>query len=113
MDASAVIGMAQRTGLNIVRHVEVDVLWLQEQRARTMLPITKIPGLQNPFDFCAKSGAVALLKQYLGQLNVHFADGRAAVAQQLHVLARHGMVNAHPSVGVLLVGKIGDQVGVE
>ena len=26
MDASAAIGMAQRTGLNKVRHVEVDVL---------------------------------------------------------------------------------------
>ena len=34
MDASAAIGMAQRTGLNKVRHVEVDVLWLQEQQAR-------------------------------------------------------------------------------
>ena len=28
MDASAAIGMAQRTGLNKVRHVEVDVLWI-------------------------------------------------------------------------------------
>ena len=34
MDASAAIGMAQRTGLNKVRHVEVDVLWIQEQLVR-------------------------------------------------------------------------------
>lgn len=33
MDASAAIGMAQRTGLNKVRHVEVDVRWIQEQLA--------------------------------------------------------------------------------
>ena len=33
MDASAAIGMAQRVGLNKVRHIEVDVLWLQEQMA--------------------------------------------------------------------------------
>ena len=44
MDASAAIGMAQRNGLNKVRHVEVDVLWLQEQAVRKMRPITKIPG---------------------------------------------------------------------
>ena len=29
MDANAAIGMVQRTGLNKVRHVEVDVLWIQ------------------------------------------------------------------------------------
>ena len=38
MDASAAIGMTQRTGLNQVRHVEVDVLWIQEQQARRLLP---------------------------------------------------------------------------
>ena len=31
MDAGAAIGMAQRTGLNKVSHVEVDVLRIQEQ----------------------------------------------------------------------------------
>ena len=50
MDASAASGMAQRTGLNKVRHVEVDVLWIQEQLARRMLPISKVPGPQNPPD---------------------------------------------------------------
>ena len=33
MDSSAAIGMVQRVGLNKVRHIEVDVLWLQEQMA--------------------------------------------------------------------------------
>ena len=32
MDASAAIGIIQRQGLGKLRHVEVDVLWLQEQR---------------------------------------------------------------------------------
>ena len=44
MDASAAIGMAQRTGLNKVRHVEVDVFWIQDQLARRMLRISEIPG---------------------------------------------------------------------
>ena len=81
MDASAAIGMAQRVGLNKVRHIEVDVLWLQEQMARRLLPIVKIPGPRNPSDLCTKNVPIALLEQYLGQMNIFFADGRAAVAQ--------------------------------
>ena len=73
MDASAAIGMAQRTGLNKVRHVEVDVLWIQEQQTRRMLPIEKIPGPQNPSDLCTKNVPVGLLEQYMRQLNVYFA----------------------------------------
>ena len=37
MDASAAMGMVQRVGLSKVRHVEVDVLWVQEQQARRVL----------------------------------------------------------------------------
>ena len=99
MDASAAIGMAQRVGLNKVRHIEVDVLWLQEQMARRLLPIVKIPGPRNPSDLCTKNVPVALLEQYLGQLNIYFADGRAVGAQQLHSL-----VIAHPGVGDLHAG---------
>ena len=79
MDASAAIRMAQRTGLDKVRHVEVDVLWIQEQAARRMLPISKIPGPRNPSDLCTKNVGVALMEQYPGQLCLKFAKGRAAV----------------------------------
>ena len=99
MDASAAIGMAQRTGLNKVRHVEVDVLWLQEQQARRLLPITKIPRPQNPSDLCTKNVPIGLLEQYLKQLNVYFAEGRAAVAQQLHALREKSLVRASLEVG--------------
>ena len=47
-----------------------------------MLPITKTPGAANPSDLCTKNVLVTLLEQYFGQLNIYFADGRAAVAQQ-------------------------------
>ena len=84
MDVRAATGMAQRVGLDKARHVEVDVLWLQEQQAHRMLPITKIPGAANSSDLCTKNVPATHLEQYLGQLNIYFADGRAAVAQQLH-----------------------------
>ena len=109
MDASAAIGMAQRTGLNKVRHVEVDILWIQEQVARRILPIVKIPGPQNPSDMCTKNVGVALMGQYLSQVQTEFAVGRAAVAQQLHRLAHKGLVIAAPEAGDLLIGVIGGQ----
>ena len=34
MDATAAMGIVQRRGLSKLRHVEVDVLWVQEQQAR-------------------------------------------------------------------------------
>ena len=107
MDASAAIGMAQRVGLNKVRHVEVDVLWIQEQQARRLLPIRKVPGPQNPSDLGTKNVPVALLEQYLGQLSVYFETGRAAVAQHLHALRENGLAGAHPADGDLLPGKVG------
>ena len=60
MDASAAIGMAQRVGLNKVRNIDVDVLWFQEQLARRMLPIVKIPGPRNPSDLCTKNVPIAI-----------------------------------------------------
>ena len=33
MDAKAALGIVQRQGLSKTRHVEVDVLWIQQQQA--------------------------------------------------------------------------------
>ena len=86
MDASAAIGIVQRQGISKLRHVEVDVLWIQEQQARRLLPLRKVPGPRNPSDMGTKHIAVALLDQYLEQLNLQVVAGRAAIAQQLHGL---------------------------
>ena len=88
IDATAAMGMAQRVGLNKVRHVEVDVLWIQEQQARKLLPLKKIPGQRNPSDVCTKNVNANLLEQYMQQLSVDIVEGRAQVAQQLHVLRK-------------------------
>ena len=90
MDASAAIGIAQRQGIGKLRHIEVDVLWLQEQQARRLLPIVKVPGPRNPSDMGTKNIAVALLDQYITQLNLEVVEGRAAIAQQLHSIGTAG-----------------------
>ena len=38
MDATAAMGIVQRRCLSKFRHVEVDVLWVQEQQARRLMP---------------------------------------------------------------------------
>ena len=86
MDASAAIGIVQRQGISKLRHVEVDVLWIQEQQAMRLLPLRKVPGPRNPSEMGTKHIAVALLDQYLEQLNLQVVAGRAAIAQQLHGL---------------------------
>ena len=55
MDANAAIGIVQRRGLNNLRHVELDVLWIQEQQARRLLPLRKVPGPRNPSDMMTKN----------------------------------------------------------
>ena len=109
IDATAAMGMAQRVGLNKVRHVEVDVLWIQEQQARKLFPLRKIPGPRNPSDLCTKNVPASLVEQYMEQISVRPADGRAAVAQQLHILHDNKLVNASGEVGVLLIPVIGGQ----
>ena len=44
LDATAAIGIIERHGLNKVRHIETDVLRLQEREARRILPLTKVLG---------------------------------------------------------------------
>ena len=107
MDASAAIGIVHRQGLGKLRHVEVDVFWIQEQQARRLMPLRKVPGPQNPADMGTKNIAVALMEQYLAQLNLESTAGRAAVAQQLHAVRPLSPVHAHSPVGVLLGEKIG------
>ena len=87
MDASAAIGIVQRKGISKLRHVEIDVLWIQEQQALRLLPLRKVPGPRNnPSDMGTKNIAIALLDQYLGQLDLEVVAGRAAIARQLHSL---------------------------
>lgn len=54
LDAAAAKGIIERRGLSKVRHIDVNVLWLQETRARKCILLNKIPGEQNPADLTSK-----------------------------------------------------------
>ena len=86
MDASAAKGIIERRGLSRVRHLDVDVLWLQEQEARRMLPLTKVPGSQNPADLMTKNVNAEAIQKNMIKQGLEFRDGRAESASQLHSL---------------------------
>jgi hypothetical protein len=62
---SAAIGIVQRRGLNKLRHVELDVLWIQEQQAKRLLPLRKVPGPRNLSDMMTKNVDQAHIDMYL------------------------------------------------
>ena len=84
MDANAAIGIVERKGINKVRHLEVDVLWLREAQARRILPLQKIDGKKNPADVMTKHLDSALAMVHLEYLMLEFRDGRAEVAAKLY-----------------------------
>ena len=90
LDASAAIGIVERRGLARVRHIDVDVLWIQEQQARRLLLIQKISGSQNPVGLMTKHVAGAKILKYLALMGLEFRDGRPDSAAQLHMLEASG-----------------------
>ena len=54
LDATAAKVILDRQGPAKVRHIDVNCLWLQEQFAKKMVPLAKIPGEINTADFMTK-----------------------------------------------------------
>ena len=88
VDANAAKGIVEREGLGKVRHVEVDVLWLQEQQARDRLPLLKCDGTSNPADLMTKNLARADIIKNINMMGMVESEGRAARAAQLHSVSR-------------------------
>ena len=54
VDSTAAIGIAFRSGLGKLRHLNVQYLWVQEKLAREQLQVEKVSGTQNPADRMTK-----------------------------------------------------------
>ncbi len=68
VDASAAKGIIERTGLDKIRHIDVNVLWLQEQEVRGRVPMRKIDGTKNPADLMTKHLTASKVDYFLRQL---------------------------------------------
>ena len=86
IDATAAKSIAERQGLDRVRHIDVNILWLQDQQARERLPLHKILGTANPADLMTKNLAAQQIETYLKLMHLEYRDGRPESAAQLYNL---------------------------
>ena len=69
LDANAAKGIIERRSLCKLRHIDVDHLWLQDQQARRLLPLSKVQGSVNPADLMTKNLPAADIREYLAMLD--------------------------------------------
>ena len=65
LDATSAKGILDRTGLAKVRHIDVNCLWLQEQCAKELVPLVKIPGEHNSADLMTKHLTRLMIKRHI------------------------------------------------
>ena len=88
VDASAAIGVAQRTGLGKIRHLDTGSLWLQQAVRDGKVGTLKVKGTENPLDLMTKLTDLATLDKLCGIVALLVREGRAA--GQAHPNGRPG-----------------------
>ena len=83
-DSSAAIGIASRSGLGKLRHLETHTLWLQEKVRTKAIMVRKVRGEVNPADLFTKHlPSREKVHQLLGLFGCEYREGRAAAAPLL------------------------------
>ena len=103
IDAAAALGILERQGVGRVRHLDIGVLWLQEQQLRRIVELAKVLGTKNPADLMTKHLAQEAVSQYAAVLGYDFRSGRSETTAKLHKLVRRS--GPHGAEGVLLQGE--------
>ena len=75
-DASAAVGIANRTGLGKVRHIEVNQLWLQSKVRDGIVVIKKVDGEKNLSDALTKHVDGKKLEWHVKELGGEVRRGR-------------------------------------
>ena len=83
IDSTAAKGIIERVGLHKVRHLDVDMLWLQSQTAKEALTVHKVFGEDNTADLMTKNLTLIKIDKYMDMINLVFRSGRADKASQL------------------------------
>ena len=67
-DSSAALGVVHRKGSGKLRHIRVNMLWVQDKRANGELDYQKIEGTENPGDLMTKHLGSSLLNNHMRTL---------------------------------------------
>ena len=82
VDASAAIGIARRKGLDKVRHLDCQSLWVQDAVRERRLDLRKVDGKDSPSDIVTKFLDAATMNKHLARLSMQMRDGRAEAAPE-------------------------------
>ena len=83
-DSSAALGIASRSGLGKLRHLETHTLWVQEAVRTGRIVLKKVWGEVNPADLFTKHlPSREKVHQLLGLFGCEYRSGRAAAAPLL------------------------------
>ena len=76
-DSSAALAVVKRSGAGKLRHINISLLWVQEQEKLKKLVYEKVPGQDNPADLFTKGVGREKLQQFAWASGQMFLDGRA------------------------------------
>ncbi len=89
-DSSAAIGITQRKGLGKLRHIRVQMLWVQDGLKRREFSLTKVDGAENVSDVLTKNVDASTLNKHLASMHYMVMAGRAMGAPTLAMM--HGII---------------------
>ena len=89
-DASAALAIASRTGAGRVKHLDTQLLWIQQKEARENVKFAKVHTHNNPADMWTKNLDVRLRNKHLEFIGMSFQEGRAEAAIELNVCKGSG-----------------------
>ena len=99
-DSSAALGIASRSGLGKLRHLETHTLWLQEKVRTKAISVRKVRGEVNPADLFTKHlPSRDKIHQLIGLFGCEYREGRAASAPLLRPLDADGQQGGHLAGG--------------
>ena len=92
-DASAALGIINRTGLGKLRHINTSYLWIQDITARRCIEFSKILGTENPADLFTKHlSSRERVQMLVGLLGCRYTSGRAESAPMRRTGLQSGRV---------------------
>ena len=83
IDASAAMGILNRQGVGKVRHLDTQLLWVQQKSLRGDVEFAKIWGKENPADLMTKGLDEASAGGHLNKMSFNFMLGRAKSSAKL------------------------------
>ena len=82
-DSSAAVGVCRRKGIGKVRHLNTNLLWIQDKVRDGSLILRKVLGTENSADLLTKHLTNAVMVDHLSRLGLSFEQGRSDLAPRL------------------------------